>query len=197
MVQLMQDNMNEKISRLIDGDLDHAETLELLKKIQTDESLRLKLWCYQTISQTLKSDVNCHAGSDFSRKVFQDIQQEPPHFLPQISQAKTLPQTPKTQQQHGRMWLAVAASTVAAAVLVAQAIRNEQNTGNIQSITAMASPQLALPASYPSSTNSKPVNRRPLNAQFNEYLQAHNSSVYINGEAEFQPYARVASFGRE
>lgn len=196
MVQLMQEDMNEKISRLIDGDLDHAETLDLLKKIQTDESLRLKLWRYQTISHTLKSDVYCHASSDFSRKVFQDIQQEPSHFLPQISQSKTFPQTPKSQQQSGRMWLAVAASTLAAAVLVAQAIRNEQATGNIQSINAMTSPQLALPASYPSSTTSKPA-RRPLNAQFNEYLQAHNSSVYINGEAEFQPYARVASFGRE
>jgi sigma-E factor negative regulatory protein RseA len=37
----------------------------------------------------------------------------------------------------------------------------------------------------------------PLNARINDYLQAHNNSVYTNGEASFKPYARVAAYNRE
>jgi sigma-E factor negative regulatory protein RseA len=34
----------------------------------------------------------------------------------------------------------------------------------------------------------------PLNKRINDYLQAHNSSVYTNGEVDFQPYARVTAY---
>jgi sigma-E factor negative regulatory protein RseA len=193
----MHEDINEKISRLIDGDLEYAETLGLLKKIQEDESLRLKMCRYQSISQSVKVDAYFQVNSDFSRKVFQEIQQEPTYFHPQLikSQSETHPQD--QQKQAIGKWLAVAASTIAAAVLVGQGMRNDQATINSQTIMAMTKPQLSLPSAYPQTQNIKPANRRPLNAQFNDYLQAHNNSVYTNGEAEFQPYARVASFGRE
>ena len=34
----------------------------------------------------------------------------------------------------------------------------------------------------------------PLNKRINDYLQAHNSSVYTNGEADFQPLGRVTAY---
>ena len=37
----------------------------------------------------------------------------------------------------------------------------------------------------------------PLNKRINDYLQAHNSSVYTNGEADFQPYARVTAYSHK
>ncbi|CAG7855954.1 hypothetical protein MCAMS1_00277 [biofilm metagenome] len=191
----MHDDINEKISRLIDGDLGYAETLELLKKIQADESLRNKMCRYQSISQSVKADAFFPVSSDFSRKIFQEVQQEPTYFLPQLIKSQPESQAQSLQKHARGKWLAVAASTIAVAVLVGQSMRNDRTVGNPQNITAIA--QSSLPVSYPPAQKTKHINRRPLNAQFNDYLQAHNNSVYTNGEAEFQPYARVASFGRD
>lgn len=191
----MQDEINEKISRLIDGDLGHVETLELLKQIQSDESLRHKVCRYQGISNALKSDIFYDVSIDFSRKIFQEIQQEPAHFLPQLKPKKSTAQI--LGQQTKRRWFAVAASATVAAVIVWQGARHGQMPDNQQSTIAMNTPQQSLPASYPSTKNNKQPHSRPLNAQFNDYLQAHNSSVYINGEANFKPYARVASYRQD
>ncbi len=51
----MQDDMNQRISQLIDADLDNKDTLELLKSIRLDESLRKKMIRYQAISQSIKT----------------------------------------------------------------------------------------------------------------------------------------------
>jgi sigma-E factor negative regulatory protein RseA len=37
----------------------------------------------------------------------------------------------------------------------------------------------------------------PLNKRINDYLQAHNSSVYTNGEADFQHFARVTAYSHK
>jgi sigma-E factor negative regulatory protein RseA len=190
----MYEETNQNISRLVDGELDHDETLDLLKKIQSDKALKNKMSRYQAISQALKTDEFYQVRSDFSHKVFQEIQQEPVYFLPQLK-----PQHPSQAQdkQSKRKLYAVAASTLAAAVLVGQSLRDNPSANKYQTVTAMAIPQQQMPASVVHSENLKQRNRQPLNAQFNDYLQAHNSSVYTNGEAHFQPYAKVTAYGQE
>ncbi len=194
----MHDEMNEKISRLLDGDMEHGEMIDMLKNIQADESLRLKFCRYQGIGQAIKHDTFYDVSTDFSRKISQQIQLEPTYFLPQVKprQDSPLPLQPK---QFDRKWLAVAASAVAAAVLVGQGLRQNPQTIGADSanVTAMTTAQPPLPASINQHKDPKPAQRQPKNAQFNDYLQAHNSSVYTNGEANFQPYARVATYKQD
>lgn len=194
----MHEEMNEKISRLIDGDLEHGEMIDILKQIQSDESLRLKLCRYQDIGQSLKTDAFYHVSTDFSRKISQQIQQEPTYFLPQIKPRQD--DQPQTQpMQFNRKWWAVAASTVAAAVLVGQGLRHNPQPMQVgpANVSAMTTAQQTLPASLNQNKDPKQAQRQPKNAQFNDYLQAHNSSVYTNGEANFQPYARVATYKQD
>lgn len=181
----MYEETNQNISRLIDGELGHDETLDLLKKIQSDKVLKNKMSRYQAISQALKTDEFYQVRSDFSHKVFQEIQQEPAYFLPQLN-PQHLSQVQDKQSK--RKFYAVAASTLAAAVLVGQSLRDDSSTNKYPTVTAMAVPQ---------PEKLKQSSRRPLNAEFNDYLQAHNSSVYTNGEAHFQPYAKVTAYGQE
>lgn len=188
----MHEEMNQKISRLIDNELDQAETLDLLKKMQSDEALKLQMSRYQAISQALKTDVFYQVRSDFSYKVFQEIQQEPAYFLPQLKQQQT-------QERHSKRTkiFAVAASTLAAAVLVGQILRHNQAENIYQTVTAMPVSGQQWSASIARPEATQQINRHPLNAQFNDYLQAHNNSVYTNGEANFQPYAKVTAFGKD
>lgn len=187
---MYDDEVNLKISRLIDGDLGDDETLVLLKKMQSDEKLKHRMSRYQAISQALKTDEFYQVKSDFSHQVFQEIQREPAYLLPQLKS-----QSPN-QPQQGRLKrnsiYAIAASTVVAAVLVGQSLRDNPAANQVQTMTAMS----VSPQPLPSSLTKKQPNRQPLNTQFNEYLQAHNSSVYTNGEANFQPYAKVTSYGQ-
>jgi sigma-E factor negative regulatory protein RseA len=188
----MHDEVNLKISGLIDGELGYDESLVLLKKIQTDEALKTKMRRYQAISQALKTDQFFQVKPDFSNRVFQEIQREPTHFLPAIKpQPASRPQTDHTKR---KTLYALAASTVAAAVFVGQSLRDTPAANSYQTITAMSiSPQQPTP-SFSKPEQSKPNKRQPLNSQFNDYLQAHNNSVYTNGEATFHPYATVTSY---
>jgi sigma-E factor negative regulatory protein RseA len=191
----MVEETNQNISRLVDGELGYDETLDLLKKIQSDTALKNKMSRYQAISQALRTDEFYKVRSDFSHKVFQEIQQEPAYFLPKLKPK----QPPQVQdKQTKRKLYAVAASTLAAVVLVGQSLRdNHPSANNYQTVTAMAGSQQQLPAAFTPSEKLQQRNRQPLNAQFNDYLQAHNSSVYTNGEAHFQPYAKVTAYGQE
>lgn len=181
----MQEETKQNISRLIDGDLGYHETLALLKKMQSDELLKDKMSRYQAISQALKTDEFYRVRSDFSRKVFQGIQREPTHLRSQSRQPKS------------NKVFAIAASILVVAVLLGQSFRGDQAANNYQSLTAMAVPSQQSPGSFAKPEQSAQRNRQPLNARFNDYLQAHNNSVYTNGEANFQPYAKVTVYGRD
>jgi sigma-E factor negative regulatory protein RseA len=192
----MYEETNLNISRLVDGELGHDETLDLLKKMQSDDGLKCKMSRYQAISQALKTDQFHQVSPDFSRKVFQEIQQEPAYFLPQLK-PQVHSQTQSQDKYPKRKLFAVAASTLVAAVLVGQGLREDQAGNKYQTVTAMAVPGQSFPATLAQTEQSKQRTRHPLNTQFNDYLQAHNNSVYTNGEVVFQPYAKVAAYGRD
>ena len=154
---------------------------------------------YQAISHAMKSDEFHLVSPDFSSKVFQEIQREPAYLLPQLK-PKPSPQPQTNKAKHTKI-IALAASTVAVAVLVGQSLRDNPVANSPQIIAATSLPPQQLPISFTKPgqlklEQQKPNNRQPMTAQFNDYLQAHNSSVYTNGEAVFQPYAKVTSYGQ-
>jgi sigma-E factor negative regulatory protein RseA len=188
----MQEDINQKISRLIDGELGYDETLDLLKKIRSDEALKHKMSRYQAISQALKTDEFYQVKADFSAKVFQQIQHEPTTYL--------LPQKLSQHRQPKRTKLfAVAASAIVVAILVGQSLRDNSSTATaLPSLAATTLDQQPLPGTIAQAEKVTQLKKGPpLNAQFNDYLQAHNNSVYTNGEANFQPYTKVTSYGRD
>jgi sigma-E factor negative regulatory protein RseA len=188
----MQEEVNQKISQLIDAELGYNESVDLLKKIRSDESLKHKMSRYQAISLALKTEQFYQVKPAFSDKIFQQIQQEPTYFLPQkLSSSK----------QHNRTRLfAAAASTIAVAVLVGQNLRNNPVSSSPPASVSATFSQQSIPDNNNALVQKEKITQpkgQPLNAQFNDYLQAHNNSVYTNGEANFHPYAKVAAYGRD
>ena len=162
----MPEDLNQKISQFLDNELNHADALTLLQKMQSQAELQDKMNRYEAISHALKTDIFLAVRTDFSAKIHQHIRQEPVYLLPQRKSFK---------RTHKLMALA---ASVAIVVVIA---RLSINLPFKAASTLQVAQQQAL----------EPY---PLNKRINDYLQAHNSSVYTNGEADFQPLARVTAY---
>jgi sigma-E factor negative regulatory protein RseA len=171
----MQEQFKEKISLLLDGELGKPHALSLLKKLHQHEELRAKLHRYQVVSQVIKHDY-CHPlDKSFAEKVRQQINDEPSFFLP----AK------KSSLNWRKTGLALAASILLATVWLANKTANQPGLPFGQA-------SLALTVPPPQQLQIEPVNDR-----FNDYLQAHDNSVYVNRPGQALPYARVVGFQQE
>ena len=178
----MPKDLNLKISQFLDNELDHVDALHLLRKIQSQRELQDKLNRYEVISHAVKTNAFLLTKADFSTKIHQKIQQEPIYLLPRHKSFK------RSHKQ-----IAVAASIVIVAVIAGRSVMNDPNQ-HFKAASTLQVAQNKLPELL-----DKPVEatQYPLNKQINDYLQAHNSSVYTNGEANFQPYTRVIAYSNK
>jgi sigma-E factor negative regulatory protein RseA len=177
----MSEDLNQKISQFLDNELNHIEALNLLHKIQSQPELQDKLNRYEAISHAIKTDAFLLTKDDFSKNIRQQIQQEPVYLLPQHKSFK-----PSHKQ------IAVAASIVIVAVIAGRSLNDHSSNSKSASILQVAQNQ---PTEQP--VNSNQDAQHPLNKRINDYLQAHNSSVYTNGEANFQPFAKVTAYSHK
>lgn len=168
----MQEQLNEKISLLIDDELDSQQALSLLGAIQDDESLKTKLQRYQLISQVLKNEESYLLDSEFAGKIHQQIRKEPTYFIP----------SKNSKINWQKTGLAVAASVALAVVWIVNKIDRQSN--------AYPEPQIAL-------MTPAPIQADALIAHFGDYLQAHDNDVYIDNTARVQPYSRVVGYRQE
>ena len=182
----MPEDLNQKISQFLDNELDHVHALKFLKKIQLQSELQDKLHRYEAISQAMKTDVFVLSKSDFSTKIHMLIQKEPVYLLPQHKPFKW-----------SHKQIAVAASIAIVAVIVAGRSMNNpaqhsRTVATVQVAQNKLPEQSSKHVDYVSQAAQEPLNKR-----INDYLQAHNSSVYTNGEADFQPFARVTTYSHK
>lgn len=178
----MPEKLNQKISQFLDNELDYGEALALLQKMQSQSELQDKMNRYEAISHALKTEVFLAAGSDFSTRIRQQIQQEPIYLLPQHKPIK-----------RSHKLIALAAS-IAIVVVIAE---RGMNNNPPEQLKAASTLQLAQQQPPKPVVYAHQAEQAPLNTRINEYLQAHNGSVYTNGEANFQPYARVTAYSQK
>jgi sigma-E factor negative regulatory protein RseA len=178
----MPEDLNQKISQFLDDDLNQNDALLLLKKMRSQPELRDKFNRYQAISHAMKTETFLLPKTDFSTKIHQQIQQEPVYLLPK-----------KQSFQRNHKKIALAASIALVAVITGRYANNMAQHPKAASTTfQVAQHQLPEPLGKPVDATQYPLNKR-----INDYLQAHNSSVYTNGEANFQPFARVTSYSQK
>ncbi|MFA5982770.1 MAG: sigma-E factor negative regulatory protein [Methylococcaceae bacterium] len=179
----MHDELKQKISVLLDNELPSKDALELLEQICAQPGLQKQMERYQAIGSVLKKEPIILPDIDFSARIREQLEHEPNYLLRQTK--------PKLFKQHYK-WMALAASIAFLAVLaLPNRLLVENNpTGSLP----LADAQKVIDPIQPENPQS---GRDHANQRFNDYLQAHDNSVYTNGEAHFQPYARVATFERE
>lgn len=180
----MHEDLNQKISQFLDNELSADESLSLLQKIQQNAELRDKMNRYAAVSHALKTDTFLSPRSDFVERISQEIQHEPVYMLPQHNKFK-----------RSHKISALAASIAVIAVIASQSMNHQTEqyqTSPIESAQSQLPEQSSDSIVYMDQTRQYPVNTR-----FNDYLQAHNSSVYTNGEVNFQSFASVTVYNQE
>jgi len=183
--------LNKKISQFLDDDLDCDEALDLLQKMQWDADAANTLNRYEAISHALKTHELVMIKSDFSAKIAEQIQQEPFYLLPGFSLS---PHGPTVISRH--KLLALAASVAVIAVLAVRGINNpaeHRSPPSALQVAKLRSEQAPKPVLYAHQA-VQPEEQYPLNKRINDYLQAHNNSVYTNGEADLAPLASVTAY---
>lgn len=165
----MKEQLHQKLSLLVDDQLDQAQALSLLKATKQDAELQAKLRRYSLISQAMKTEQYSVASVDFAEKIHQRLKQEPTYLLPQ-------------KQKHSNIYntagLAVAASIVLAVVgLSVSKLQTQNNPYAGANVVAQRSVQVD-----------------QTNARFKEYLQDHDNVWHVNNNVGVQSYARMVSY---
>ncbi|MDP2902057.1 MAG: sigma-E factor negative regulatory protein [Methylovulum sp.] len=179
----MNKALNQKISQFLDDDLDVDGALYLLQKIQSDADTANTLKRYQAVSHALKTNQFLMANTDFSAKIIAQIEQEAFYLSPKHKPTIT----------HNRKLIALAASIAVIAVLTARGINNPNPLSTLQVATQQHTEQASKSVNYAHLSGSN-QEQYPLNKRINDYLQAHNNSVYTQGEADLAPLSRVTAY---
>lgn len=178
----MNTEINKKISQMLDDELHYTEQENVLIEIRQHPELNNKMNRYQAVSHVFKTDGFIIVKDDFLDNINQELNQAPHYFLPQQAVKKSsISLWQKTS-------MAVAASVAVVAVMVSQQTEL-QSTGSQQNavFVAQKQPVEALPKAVNDSQHER----------FKAYLQAHSNDLYTHGSSSYQPYARVATYGRE
>jgi sigma-E factor negative regulatory protein RseA len=164
----MNESLPEKLSLLIDDQLEAPQAFSLLKTAKQDAELQAKLRRYALISQAMKTEQYSVASLDFADKIHQRIKLEPTYLLP----------VTKKTNRYNKAALAVAASVVLAVVGLSVSklqLQNAPQTGAI-------------------SVAQRSTQAERSNAQFKEYLQAHDNVWYVNNTVGNQSQVRMVSY---
>jgi sigma-E factor negative regulatory protein RseA len=186
----MADDINQKISCFIDDELKHNEALDLLKECQSNSTLKNKLNRYQTISYCLSSKKVLPIRKDFLGNVKQGISKDPLYFPAVNLQSKRSYKT----------FMALAACVSLIAILVTKSVEetplkvNTVSSSTMAAITTRPKIDQQKTIKLVSHTPQKPKQKNNHNNRFNDYLQAHNTSLYTNSTVIFQPFTQTASY---
>ncbi|MGR8932262.1 MAG: sigma-E factor negative regulatory protein [Gammaproteobacteria bacterium] len=164
----MRELLDEKLSLLLDDQLDSDQAIKLLETVRKDEELQAKFRRYALISQALKSEQCSAADTGFVDRIHSQLENEPIYFLPKN----------KNKDDLKKMGMAVAASVLLAVVWMSS--QQFSKTTPLQADVDVLAQRSA--------------EAEEMNARFKEYLQAHDNVWYVNNDVSVHPYARVASY---
>lgn len=168
---------DQKISQFLDNDLERSEALQLLKAMQQQPELQAKLRRYALAQHAIKSSYVIAADNNFAARVRQSLEAEPAYLL--------VPQQPKERYK-----LATALALAASVAIMAIVIPFTVKTAMIEKSGSM---QLSQQEQELDQTTQQ-VRMYPVNRRFQDYLQAHNSSAYVSGASNLQPYVKLAGY---
>lgn len=162
----MKETDSEKLSLLLDDQLDKQQAYHLLKSLQHDDEKKAKFKRYFLIQQALKNDHILMASDDFADKLHQRLRQEPIILTPR---RKNTVEWQKTAR------LGLAACVALVAVIV------------FGSVEKLMRPMAEADTVALSSEEKEPSE----NVRFKEYLAAHDNVWYANQNLGEQHYARL------
>lgn len=191
----MSDLLNQKISQYLDGDLNSAESVQLLSHMQQQPQLQRTLQRYELIQQALKVRPVLSADALFAEQVQAKLAQEPHYLLPK--------RKPKARPYRTAVW-ALAASLAVAVVIVPM-------VKNINARMPVSAMTVAQQANVQEQAQDVRLNEAALAAMIMQHelqsvrfnsvnrqqanMQAYESGLYTNGAVDLQYRGQLANYG--
>lgn len=149
----MSTTSNEKLSSLVDDELDAQQSLRTLEKLRVDPELADKYQRYQLIGELMKQNRAIHIPNDFVSTIHDRLKDEP------IYLQKTQTRVRERQIQWQNAAMASAACLLLATLWFMPHNDKSMQAGNTSLARSTQSTELA-------------------SAKLNEYLQAHDNAMY-------------------
>ena len=166
----MNEDQSEKLSALLDEELDLNGALALWGAVRKDPEMAVKLHRYGAVGQYLKSGARLVPDQGFSGRISQSLDSEPVVLAPRVV---------RHQVREKAATYALAAAIAMLAVLVGRSV-------NVYS-PMKASEILA------SVDLDTPVVKASMEPDFRDYLTMHNESTYLSGAQGMLPSVRLVS----
>jgi sigma-E factor negative regulatory protein RseA len=184
--------MKEKISALLDGELEQRDVTPVLKAVGREPEL-LKAWeRYHLISVTLKNELEASVAPDLADRIASEIRNEPTRLAPHAARRRV---GRITKQVAG---LAIAATVAGVAVISLQpkkpGVPVAANQASAVTAAQVASVRPGLPRAMPVGATRWETLSPELENTLNAYLVEHGEFTPQSGLNGLTSYARFVSY---
>lgn len=188
----MRSDMKENLSAFMDGELDHAESMQMITRLDRDKQLRRQWSRYQTYGSALRDELTPALSADFSARVCQRLAEEPVQLAPAAM--------PKSRRLRGPLaGVAVAASLVGIAIILQKPVL--ENTQENQ-VTTIAEVSDSLPVSANDAANGHNADQlivsnsrnENIREKINRLLVEHNEYNPAGDMTGMLPYSRFVGY---
>jgi sigma-E factor negative regulatory protein RseA len=182
----MQDELELKMSMLLDGELDPKEAVRVLDQIKDDRDLRRKWLRYNCVSSVFKREPGYSPDMDFFDRVCSTLEDESVVEFSVWSASRRWLRRPSFA-------LALAASLAVIGIVSWWGISSPLNSS-----PDAVSPMIAAVQKNGTVGGGREAQRLAttpnVSRRLNDYLIMHNGSSRSGGTQGFVPYARVVSY---
>jgi len=185
----MASKNEEKLSALVDGELDETDVHLLLDRLREDPGLTERWSRYHLIHDTLRNNLSETVAPDFAERVWKGLEDEPTVVAPQRRPLRV----PGFMKQ--AVGLALASSVTAVAILGVQQMEADNPGGSSKATPQLADAPDTRAYHRVEMTRPRPGGPRAVRPELQPYLVNHNEYAVSSGMPGVLPYARVVSQG--
>lgn len=174
------DDMKEKLSALVDDELDDLEERRVMKALEKDAGLRQTWERYHLVRSALHQELDAFVPSDMAARVAAQIESEPADV--------SLSRRRRTARMVGT--LAMAASVAAIAIAGVQWFHRPAASPTAELVAAQPAPENFIRAG----TTRWDVKEPETESTLNVFLVEHNEFASSSGIGGMMPYVRVVGY---
>lgn len=194
----MTNQFDERISSLLDGELDEHNRQQVLTALEKNAELRNRWERYHLASDAIRHNLPAGIDTGFASRVMQALEAEPTVLAPPPSKNLGNPPISFAKRLAG---IAVAASVAAVAVFSVQTLNRDPSLPSAQQMAQIPVVNMGNEAVMQVAGNASDM-ARPLPAQtlrrfdprLNQYLVDHNQLAARAGFQGVMPYARIVAY---
>lgn len=193
----MTDVRDERLSALLDGELDNDEARAAWQELHQDSDHQQRWTRYELIGDTLRNNLPEQLPLNLAARISDALEDEPPLLAP--TGEDVLQAAPPKKRLTARIWQPVAGLAVAASVAVVAVIGLQHQAGQefpgglTGSQVAENASADALKARTPG-THWQNVNEPEVAKRLNRYLVGHHGSAPANSLKGMLPYVTVVGY---